>query len=55
MQWGIDNAVWENFYDFAVKVDKMGNETFAQNLFLILSECEPEEYWRTAAKRLVKK
>ncbi len=55
VQWGIDNAVWENFYDFALKVKNAGNENFSQNLFLILSECEPEEYWRTAAGKLVVK
>mgnify|MGYP002624514838 CR=1 FL=1 len=55
VQWGIDNGVWEHFYDFALKVSELGNENFSQNLFLILSECEPEEYWRTAAKKLVKR
>ena len=55
VQWGIDNAVWENFYNFALRVQDGGNENFSQNLFLILSECVPEEYWRTASRKLVKR
>ena len=50
VQWGIDNSLWESFNSFAECAFKNGDSVFASTLYKILSESNPEPYWREDAK-----
>ena len=47
--WGNENYVWKLFYNFAITSSLCGNDTFAKVLLDVLSNYEPEYYWRKKA------
>lgn len=49
LQWGIDNDVWKLFDDFAEISYQNNNLIFAIQLFNVLKEYSPEQYWRNKA------
>lgn len=51
--WGNENNIWKLFCNFAEAVAYNGKIFFARNLLRILSEDEPEEYWRKYASELM--
>lgn len=54
VNWGRNNNVWESFYLFAERAGKHGKLVFAQELYLVLSQSIPDEYYRAlCAKRII--
>lgn len=51
--WGNENNIWKLFCNFAEAAAYNGKIFFARNLLRILSEDEPEEYWRKYASELM--
>ncbi|MCH5295577.1 MAG: hypothetical protein J1F14_06725 [Treponema sp.] len=51
VEWGNANGIWRLFYIFADNAADAGNIRFASELFRILSEHEPEPYWRRMAEQ----
>ncbi len=47
--WGNENGIWKLFYNFASTSAVCGKDVFARTLLRILSEHEPEAYWRQRA------
>ena len=50
VEWGIDNNVWKGFNVFAELAYKSTNPIFAVQLYSILKDCSPEDYWREKAE-----
>lgn len=48
-EWGAQNNVWKGFNDFAENAFKSGCPIFAIQLYSVLKEHSPEEYWRREA------
>lgn len=46
IQWGIENNIWKGFYTLAELNYLNNNLIFAVQLFNILKDNEPEEYWK---------
>lgn len=55
VDWGNENQIWKLFYDFADIVALNGKLIFARNLYTILAQSEPENYWKVMSEqKLVK-
>ena len=54
VNWGINNNVWKGFHVFAENAYKTTNPIFAVQLFTVLANCSPEEYWRNRAELRLK-
>lgn len=50
VNWGNENKIWELFCRFADASVAAGNISFGTNLYKILSDAEPEDYWQLYAK-----
>ena len=48
--WGAENNVWKGFNFLADVCAENGNAVFANQLYSVLQEYSPEEYWKTEAK-----
>lgn len=46
VQWGIENNIWKGFYTLAELNYLNSNLIFSVQLFNILKEAEPEDYWK---------
>lgn len=55
VDWGKENNVWKGFNDFAEYVLDSGNAYFANNLYAVLKDNSPEEYWRREAAVMLDK
>ena len=53
VEWGSRNNVWKLFCSFAESAGSNGKILFARKLLLVLSESEPEEYWRRYASEII--
>ncbi len=51
VKWGNENDVWKLFYEFADICALNGKFLFARTLYSVLSEYEPEEYWKNMSSR----
>ncbi|WP_407400843.1 tetratricopeptide repeat protein [Treponema sp.] len=51
--WGNENNIWKLFCNFAEAAASNGKIVFARNLLRILSQYEPEEYWRRYASEII--
>ena len=49
IEWGINNSVWKGFYQFAEQAQKNDYPIFAKQMYNVLKDYSPEEYWRDAA------
>ena len=49
IDWGNDNNIWELFFCLAKISRSYGQTRFADALFSILSDYEPEDYWKLRA------
>jgi hypothetical protein len=49
IEWGINNSVWMGFYQFAEQAQKNDYPIFAKQMYNVLKDYSPEEYWRDAA------
>lgn len=49
IQWGIENDIWKGFYMLAELNYLNGNLIFAVQMFNILKDNEPENYWKEKA------
>ena len=49
VDWGSENRVWELFCDFADAAADSGKTAFSAELFAMLSEVEPVEFWQLYA------
>lgn len=49
VQWGIDNNIWKGFYNLAELNYLNSNIIFSVQLFNILKDSEPEDYWKEKA------
>ena len=54
LQWGIDYDVWKLFDDFAEISYQNNNLIFAIQLFNVLKEYSPEQYWKNKAEYRLK-
>ncbi len=55
VKWGNENDVWKLFYEFADICALNGKFLFGRALFSVLSEYEPEEYWKVmSSQKLIK-
>ncbi len=50
VKWGNENKIWELFCRFADASVSAGKISFGTNLYKVLSEAEPEDYWQLYAK-----
>lgn len=50
VNWGIENSLWKSFNLFAENAYKNSDIIFSRELYKILSEANPEEYWKSEAK-----
>ncbi len=55
VSWGNKNGIWQMYFNFAEIVNSCGCKNFAQELFSILKDYEPEVYWRNRAERSYEK
>lgn len=53
VKWGNENNIWKLFCNFAESAVSLGRIVFARDLLVILSESEPEDYWKKYAKELL--
>lgn len=53
IDWGNENRVWELFCDFADAAADSGKIAFADELFAMLSQVEPVEFWQHYAESKV--
>ncbi len=53
VEWGNKNGVWELFCNFADVLYSNGKVTFARNLYITLSNFEPEVYWKKYASNKI--
>lgn len=50
VKWGNDNKIWELFCKFADASVADGKISFGTNLYKVLAEAEPEDYWQLYAR-----
>lgn len=50
VEWGKENDIWKGFNNFAKSADNNKCKVFAKELYSILKDFSPEEYWRTQAE-----
>lgn len=50
IDWGINNKVWQGFNEFAALAQRNNNPVFAVQLYSILKNYSPEEYWKNDAE-----
>lgn len=50
VDWGIENELWGSFNSFAENAQKNSDVIFARELYKILKEKNPENYWKEDAK-----
>ena len=55
VSWGNKNGIWQMYFNFAEIANSCGCKNFAQELFSILKDYEPESYWRNRAERSYEK
>ncbi|MCR5319075.1 MAG: hypothetical protein K6E22_12685 [Treponema sp.] len=55
VSWGNKNGIWQMYFNFAEIANSCGCKNFAQELFSILKDYEPEAYWKNRAERSYEK
>lgn len=51
VDWGNENNIWKLFYDFADIAALNGKLIFAKNLYTILAQDVPEDYWKVMSEQ----
>ena len=49
LEWAVENKIWQYFTNLAEKTYHDGNIQFAEDLYSVLSNYAPEQYWKTQA------
>lgn len=51
VDWGNENNIWKLFYDFADIAALNGKLIFARNLYTVLAQDVPEDYWKVMSEQ----
>ena len=55
LDWAVDNRIWQCFTNLAEKTFNDGDISFAEDLYTVLSNYAPEQYWQEHAAEELKK
>lgn len=55
LDWALENKIWQCFTNFAEKTFHDGDIQFAEDLYSVLSNYAPEQYWQEQAATALKK
>jgi len=55
VSWGNKNGIWQMYFNFAEIAKSCGCNNFAQELFSVLKDYEPEAYWKNRAEKAYEK
>ena len=54
INWGIENGIWQGFYEFAVCLEKNKLPAIAKQMYTVNSIYCPENYWKMKSSEALK-